>query len=172
MPGPTRPKRDYQFAGELSIVQLTAIGRIAVEAAELEALIELAIWRMLGLHHDVGGLFTTRQGLEAKVKTFIRVAQRALKDKDIRIAAGQIAGRLRDSSTRRNDVIHSIWDAAGATTRRLGDKAVIKATVPSDETALNQLAADLHSDWLDLMAFLVDAGLRIADDDNAPQSSH
>jgi hypothetical protein len=63
---------------------------------------------MLGLTEDVGGLFTTRQSLEVKVKTFTRVAQKALSDPDIRSRAGEIASRLRDLSGRRNDIIHSL----------------------------------------------------------------
>jgi hypothetical protein len=163
MPGPTRPKRPFVFDRPVSEEQLIAIGRLAVEAAELESLVECGIWRMLRLTEDIGGLFTTRQSLETKVKTFTRVAQKALSDADIRRRASAIAIRLRDSSRRRNDVIHSVWGSSGAVTRKLGDTAVKEVVVPSDAATLNQLAADLYSDWIDLMAFLVDAGLRIAD---------
>jgi hypothetical protein len=40
MPGPTRPKRPFVFDRPVSEEQLIAIGRLAVEAAELESLVE------------------------------------------------------------------------------------------------------------------------------------
>jgi hypothetical protein len=174
MPGPTRPERLYHSDAPLSEEQLSALGRIAVEAGELESLLEWGIWRMLALPAATGRLFTTGQSLELKVKTFIRVAQKVLTDKDIRQQASQVAAQMRDSSGRRNDAIHAVWRPAesgnGATafTTKLGDKAVIENSVLSDVASLLQIAADLRSDCIDLMAFLVDAGLRIADESHAP----
>ena len=57
-------------------------------------------------------------------------------------------------------------------TRKLGDTAVKEIAVPSDIVTLNQLTADPHSDWIDLMAFLVDARLRIADQEETSQPTH
>jgi hypothetical protein len=109
-----------------------------------------------------------------KVKTFIRVAQKVLTDKDIRQQASQVAAQMRDSSGRRNDVIHAVWlpaeagSGATAFATKLGDRGIVEKSVPSNAASLLQIASDLNSDRIDLIAFLVDAGLRIADQDHAP----
>src|SRR5438477_3578265 len=106
MPGPTRPTRIYQYAHAVSPEQLAALGRIAVEGAELESGIEWAIWGFLRLTVETGRLFTTRTNFETKIKTFTRVAQKVLTDPAMREQAAQLAARFRDSSGRRNDVVH------------------------------------------------------------------
>jgi len=168
MPGPFRPKREYAFQHAVSTAQLTALGMVAVEGAELEIALEFAIWSLMGSPMFIGTLFTTGQNFAAKVKTFTRVATKALKDQGHRDEAAALASRLRDSSRRRNGVIHALWPeheefGAGfaAVSRKLGETDAEREALAADHGSLYQLAADLRADYFDLLAFLEDAGIPI-----------
>src|SRR5229473_8178173 len=103
---PLRPARKYEFEHPATRSQLTAIGMIVIEGAALESSLEWAIWGLLGLTTDVGQLFTLRQNFEVKVNTFTRVVAKTVKDTTLRKTGADLAKRLRDSSKRRNSVIH------------------------------------------------------------------
>jgi hypothetical protein len=173
MPGPLRPSRPYKFRHSVSPEQLEAIGMIAVEGSELESALEWGIWGLSGMTVQTGQLFTTRQAFEMKVKTFIRVTQKVIRDPDMRKRAANLAGRLRDSSGRRNDIIHAIWpddEAETALTPKLGDKGAKLDAIQTDPGSLRQIAADLRGDFLDLMHFLSDTEMdspRSESDDSA-----
>jgi hypothetical protein len=179
MPGPSRPERRYKFDHPLSDEQLIAIGKITVEGATLEHALEWAIWKVLRLGFDVGELFTKHQTFEAKVKTFTRVAHKVFHDDKLRKQAANIAACLRNSSARRNAVVHASWvyitesefgpSRAVASTRKLGEKAADTHILIADEPTLLQIAADLSSDWFALIGFLEEAGLdpyRLGDADD------
>ena len=167
MPGPSRPKREYKFAHAVTEPQLTALGMVAVEGADLEIAVEFAIWSLMGSPMFIGTLFTTGQNFASKVKTFTRVANKALKDETSRDQAAALASRLRDSSKRRNGVIHALWPIEGegvgraAVSRRLGEKDAEREAFPADPESLRHLAADLRADYFDLLAFLDEAGIPI-----------
>jgi hypothetical protein len=182
MPGPTRPKRKYAFGHPLTDEQLIALGQVAIEGADLESTLEWAIWKLLGIRHEIGELFTVRQNFETKLKSFKRVAEKAISDPILKQQARDIAARMRDSSGRRNDAIHSIWErrhGAGpgitppvviAETRKLNDRGAVSAPIVTDPDALRSIAADLHSDWIDLMSFVATARLDVSD--GASKGSH
>lgn len=163
MPGPIRPKRDYKFNHPITLEQLHAIGMIAVEGSQFEQFLELAIWAMLGLPTKIGALLTTRQNFDMKIKTFARVANRKFNDKELRQKAANLASRFRDSSGRRNDIIHALWphpdDGPGieAISRKLDDDGEFGRSLQTDPSSLQKIAADLRADFDDLFAFLNEA---------------
>ncbi|GEM_PF-6439562 len=155
-----REPRNYVFDYPVAADQLSAIGRIVIEAGALESALEWAIWGMLGLNTETGQLFTTRQNLETKVKTLTRVIQKTVKETSARSKAADIMARIRDSSGRRNDVVHSTWPELPQATRiyslthKAGNKTIESKPVKADPRTLNQIAIDLRADFDDLMAFL------------------
>jgi hypothetical protein len=155
-----RPLREYVFDHSISHDQLTALGRIVVEAAQLEDAVEWAIWGLLGLKAHVGVLFTTRQNMEAKVNTLIRVAWKVLPEGPQRAEMADLAGRLRDSSGRRNELVHAVWPGHPtlkgdvALSRKLGRKKVDSKAIKADLPTLMAIATDLRADHDDLLGFL------------------
>jgi hypothetical protein len=133
---------------------------IVIEGAALESSLEWAIWGLLGMTTDVGQLFTLRQSFEVKVNTFTRVVATTVKDPDLRKTGADLARRLRDSSKRRNSVIHAIWPAHNtmggkfALSTKLGEKAIRLDTVSADRNDLTAVAAVLKADFIDLCVFL------------------
>jgi hypothetical protein len=174
MPDVERPRERYTFRRSVvSQKQLAAIGAIAIEGAALDHALEWAIWTMLGLSEDIGELFTTRLNFQEKVSTFTRAAYKRFQDLARRKEVDEIAGRMLKSSRRRNDVIHASWqlnlteffhDTAQqlrtiASVRKLGKRATETRELAVDVPTLVYIAAELHSDWLALIAFVTAAGL-------------
>jgi hypothetical protein len=173
MPDVERRRGPYTFLRPVSKEQLAAIGAIAVEGAALEHALEWAIWKMLGLPDDIGELLTTGQNFPRKVNTFKQAAYKRFEDPALRKEADEIAARTLSSSRRRNDVIHASWDwdlpeyfpdtteqlRAIASIRKLGKGPTETRELAADVPALVQIAAELHSDFLALVAFITGAGL-------------
>jgi hypothetical protein len=106
---PVTPVRDPNlFDGTVGLLQYRLIGRVAVEWARLENVMDDFIWHMLEIDIEQGRIITTRLDATAKIRTIRELAPVTLSEAEWHKLSPLLdrADILRDE---RNLIIHGTW---------------------------------------------------------------
>jgi len=88
---------------------LRAIGRVIVESATLESVIEIAIWQLLKLPVEIGEQITNRPNLGQLTKILLCILPRVFKKDDDKKAFEPIEKELKTIVGIRNHLAHAYW---------------------------------------------------------------
>ena len=95
----------------LSSKQLQAIGAVAVEASNLELLIETLIWIVCELGEDTGRIFTDRLQLDGKLALLREITKARIKTPMAQEIFKKITDDISAVLPKRNTIIHGEWMA-------------------------------------------------------------
>ena len=143
---------------------LTAIGRVVVESAVLEDVIELAIWHLMGVQREVGEQVTNQPTLTQRLNFFFRILPKVyLADADQR-AFEPIKQELKAVAAIRNHLIHASWafgtrqDTPISVNHRNEKGEIVPRTKKWKAPTIERVAARIGRVGDELIAYLEDRG--------------
>ncbi len=100
---------EYSYWFPPTDAHLTAIGRVVVESACLENIIELAIWHLMDVQREVGEQVTNQPTLNQRLNFFFRLLPKVYTADADQKAFEQIKQELQAVAAIRNHLIHAAW---------------------------------------------------------------
>ena len=100
---------DYKFVWPLSDRHLVEMGKVIVESASLEQILQLAIWQILKLPEEQGSHLTGRMHLDARADLFKKLALTVFTADEDKQAIEEVMSAIKDVIPKRNDVAHGLW---------------------------------------------------------------
>ncbi len=155
---------EYSYWFPPTDAHLTAIGRVVVESACLENIIELAIWHLMGVQREVGEQVTNQPTLNQRLNFFFRILPKAYPADADQKAFKQIKQELQNVAAIRNHLIHAAWafgtkqDIPISLNFRTEKGEIVPRTRKWKATAIERVAARIGRVGDELIAFLEDRG--------------
>lgn len=105
----TQPKMDRDhFYNSVDEEYLVAIGRVSAQWSILEGILDVAIWRAMGLRNDLGRILTAQLQMQSKLDTLSAVLTQ--KKPHLSTQFTKVCSFVRDCLIgKRNTVIHGMW---------------------------------------------------------------
>lgn len=151
---------EYEFNFPPTPKHREAIGKVVVEFAFLEALLEMAIWQLLSLDPDRGQIVTTPMTFRGRMDTFFAITKNQFTNQESAKALSMLQEYMQEASNQRGDIVHGNWgwgiqqDAPlWVRYRRKGGKIDRQLKIMKAET-INQIAANIKAVSDSLVKFL------------------
>lgn len=132
-------QKPYKFEHPLTDEHLKALGMVAVEAAQTEAILELFIAHALGVEVDRARAVTVPLSMTQRIN-LLRGLVLPYLDPDEQGRFGILIGELKAANKDRNDAIHAYWHQSDRTqavtaSKRVFDAGKVKFHVRDDLSA-------------------------------------
>ena len=152
-------KRPYKINHPLGDQHLKALGMVAVEAAQTEALLELLISKAIGIDVDRARAITIPLSMSQRINLLSGLVIPYLDDNERQVFS-KLLGALRSANSDRNDCIHAYWiedvEKQIVATKRDISRGKINFRSRADLTAkqVEAIAKRLQHASTDLFAFV------------------